>query len=834
MRIPLATIRIKGSEAAQALIPLKMANQQATVFNANQGNLNFSNAIPIIGNGTATGNIVRYSNVISVGDQSIDAVITTKLNNASITSYDSEKTPTTRKDFFQPSVSIGSGGGSVTYTIDFYIGGTYTGAGTGTPATLQNVVVNSYDIDGSSPRKQFQDFKGFARYELPATSKRLEVITNADGSVRFLSPGGSGNGTEDAYRVRVFYDSIRSFELTTGAQAGGSALYALDFGLGPNWTQPTQTTGTPAANISYSTTNFVEDSTDRGAFSQTTEITLENGLFTGRNGEPIEGVTISNVPEGLTATIIRTSDTTALLSFSGNASSHRDADDINNLTVQFSDASFANSNASVITGIERSDISLSFFETSLPPISISSIEVNEGSPYALFVATGTSGQTASLALVNDQDPDTADATLGTDTGTQLQVFDGSTWLDYEPGSTVSFPDNGTLLIRVAIKNDDPYEGPEIFQLTATTSDGATAHGTAIINDNGTGDIYPDNNTGDPDSDTAKDDDRIDAPSPSTDMQVMATNDAENPPDPSDPSPESNSEPESDSISEPATALNNPEIEILGESGNSNLITIQDTEGNDLIADEQYTIAEVILQDQPGKSAYLIKLVDADPNKDGEQAFGSHYQGANSGNSSGSKDGTYSILFDGLKLTSFNIKTQKLSKAERLACLDAIYGEEGNHSLSSKLYGHRVDQKRGTDGDDNLRGDSKENNTLKGRDGSDVLNAVGDRLTGASFDPADFATDQVDILIGGKGPDTFQLADIAGSFYGARGTADRAVIKDFSAGDRLLLYGQASDYALSPISGGQMELSRNGDLIAILRGKGIAGLDLTDSSQVAYF
>jgi hypothetical protein len=61
-----------------------------------------------------------------------------------------------------------------------------------------------------------------------------------------------------------------------------------------------------------------------------------------------------------------------------------------------------------------------------------------------------------------------------------------------------------------------------------------------------------------------------------------------------------------------------------------------------------------------------------------------------------------------------------------------------------------------------------------------------------------------------------------------------VIKDFSAADRLLLYGQASDYALSPISGGQVELSRGGDLIAILRGKGIAGLDLTDSSQVAYF
>jgi hypothetical protein len=44
-----------------------MANQQATVFNANQGNLNFSNATPIIGNGTATDNIVRYGNVITIG-----------------------------------------------------------------------------------------------------------------------------------------------------------------------------------------------------------------------------------------------------------------------------------------------------------------------------------------------------------------------------------------------------------------------------------------------------------------------------------------------------------------------------------------------------------------------------------------------------------------------------------------------------------------------------------------------------------------------------------------------------------------------------------------------
>lgn len=282
-----------------------------------------------------------------------------------------------------------------------------------------------------------------------------------------------------------------------------------------------------------------------------------------------------------------------------------------------------------------------------------------------------------------------------------------------------------------------------------------------------------------------------------------------------------------------TANNNPELQFIAESGEEDDITIEDTTGNELLEDEHYTITEVVLEDQPGLSAYLIKLVDADPETSGKQPFGDHDQGDRTGNQPGTGDGTYTVLLRGEALDRFTIETPKLKDAERLDCLDALYATDGNRSLQSKLYGHRVDQKRGTNGDDNLLGNSKQNDTLKGRDGTDLLNAMGDRLTGPSFDPADFATDQVDILIGGKGADTFQMADIAGGFYGARGTADRAVIKDFSGADRLLLYGQASDYALSPVNGGQVELSRDGDLIAILRGTGITGLDLSDANQVAY-
>jgi hypothetical protein len=354
---------------------------------------------------------------------------------------------------------------------------------------------------------------------------------------------------------------------------------------------------------------------------------------------------------------------------------------------------------------------------------------------------------------------------------------------------------------------DPVADPSTDPITDPTTDPVADPSTDPITD-----PTPDPNTSDPGSEPPTADDTSEQPAES---ELLT--------------PETDSGGDNDT-----TANNNPELRFIAESGEEDNITIEDTTGTELIEDEHYTITEVVLEDKPGSSAYLVKLVDADPDTGGDQPFGDHFQGDDTGNKAGTGDGTYMVFLKGEAFDSFTIATPTLKEAERLDCLDAIYGKDGQHALESKLYGHRIDQKRGTDGDDNLLGNSKQNNTLKGRDGSDLLNAVGDRLTGASFNPADFATDQVDILIGGKGPDTFQLADIAGSFYGARGISDRAVIKDFSTGDRLLLYGQASDYALSPISAGQVELSRNGDLIAILRGKGIAGLDLTDSSQIAYF
>ena len=139
------------------------------------------------------------------------------------------------------------------------------------------------------------------------------------------------------------------------------------------------------------------------------------------------------------------------------------------------------------------------------PVRVNNIEVNENSPWAVFRVNGTAGQSVTLALQNDNDPNTANAKLGTDLGTQLQYFNGTAWVDYT--GAVNLPTGGELLVRVAINDDDPYEGPETFQLSATPSGGSAAYGTATILDDGTGSVYPDNTTGNPDLDAVKDDDR---------------------------------------------------------------------------------------------------------------------------------------------------------------------------------------------------------------------------------------------------------------------------------------------------------------------------------------
>lgn len=91
----------------------------------------------------------------------------------------------------------------------------------------------------------------------------------------------------------------------------------------------------------------------------------------------------------------------------------------------------------------------------------------------------------------------------------------------------------------------------------------------------------------------------------------------------------------------------------------------------------------------------------------------------------------------------------------------------------------------------------------------------------------FGTGEVDTLIGGSGRDLFYLGDetifastgsFFRSFYVGNGSADYAIIRNFSRGDVIQLGGSSlSSYNLQPVNGNLNISTSAGDLIGIVEG-----------------
>ncbi|MBK7003056.1 MAG: DUF4214 domain-containing protein [Rhodoferax sp.] len=92
---------------------------------------------------------------------------------------------------------------------------------------------------------------------------------------------------------------------------------------------------------------------------------LSQDSFTGAIGAALG--TVSNVPAGLSATLIKTSATTATLSFTGKAAAHANANDANNLSVSFSNADFSSGLASSVTNATLSGLVIDFADAAVPP-----------------------------------------------------------------------------------------------------------------------------------------------------------------------------------------------------------------------------------------------------------------------------------------------------------------------------------------------------------------------------------------------------------------------------------------------------------------------------------
>jgi hypothetical protein len=107
---------------------------------------------------------------------------------------------------------------------------------------------------------------------------------------------------------------------------------------------------------------FSEAYANDGSIPFVSTLTISNDTYMGTNGEALSGGVVSNVPPGLTAVLTKTGDTTATLSLTGNATAHANANDIANLTVSLSDATFTLGNAAIVTGAFKNDIVVDFID----------------------------------------------------------------------------------------------------------------------------------------------------------------------------------------------------------------------------------------------------------------------------------------------------------------------------------------------------------------------------------------------------------------------------------------------------------------------------------------
>jgi hypothetical protein len=112
--------------------------------------------------------------------------------------------------------------------------------------------------------------------------------------------------------------------------------------------------------FTYYSDTFNESTLNDGSIAETIAIRLSGDTFKGSAGDKLG--TVSKVPAGLTATLTKTSDVTALLALTGKASAHTDANSIANLTVVFTGTDLGSGSTANLAGATRNDLTVVFHD----------------------------------------------------------------------------------------------------------------------------------------------------------------------------------------------------------------------------------------------------------------------------------------------------------------------------------------------------------------------------------------------------------------------------------------------------------------------------------------
>lgn len=224
--------------------PLK-ANAATLDFTASY--LNFDVTSMEVLNGVSTsaqlGSVYLYPNAGVVEGVAVDAtfeVITIDDSPSSFTwdsPSDAQFSGVTLNQDMKDIIILNMASADITWRVSFWEAGTVAYSSpnvTGVSVTLQNVLVNAYDLDVN----QWVAFSGFQSYEVNSTSPLAVSNIGSSSLVKFLGPNSnySGDASFQEGRVRVTYDQASSLDIRINAPSG--ALYGLQFGAGIAWPDP--------------------------------------------------------------------------------------------------------------------------------------------------------------------------------------------------------------------------------------------------------------------------------------------------------------------------------------------------------------------------------------------------------------------------------------------------------------------------------------------------------------------------------------------------------------------------------------------------------------------
>ncbi len=413
------------------------------------------------------------------------------------------------------------GGESLTetfqYVLDDASGGTYLGVDSANLVITINGV-NDLPVGGKLPNGTNDPAYDTTdnRYEITTPEDtpingQVKAFDADDASLTYTAATGPSNGivTVNAngtytYTPNGNYVGTDQFTVTVSDGRGGTTTITVQVTVTPVNDAPFLDLDGSASGTGYSTaytfggTGTPIADTDR-TITDVDDTNIESATITLTNAQAGDSLVVGTLPGSISATVTNTAgQVTVTLTGSATLADYQAALRAITFGTTGNDRTTRNVTVVVNDGDTNSNTATTSISMRLTALTVEGTTVNEASPYAVFRVNGTSGQTVTLAL--DQTGTTSGhAVLGmdtTDAGTSLplQYLNASgQWVDYTAGSTVTMSGT-TLLVRTAIRQDQPFEGLETYRLVATDDAGVSASGQGGIIDDGTGSVFLGGNT----------------------------------------------------------------------------------------------------------------------------------------------------------------------------------------------------------------------------------------------------------------------------------------------------------------------------------------------------